>query len=362
VVEIGTVASRKPSGRSAPRRAATAALAALGLALAAPAAAQGQVRPATTASSRTIALYPVTGRGELDADAADVQSLLDAALYRVAQRSEDVVARDPLLLRASCGPARNAAPQCLAQLAGSGIAVRATVRRVGNALVVAVAAVDGVAHVHGPVTVAIDAYVQSAEPLANAVLLLVDRVVVAERRRLQEPRRAASRPPVVTVRPAPELAAASTPAAAAPVAPAKTPAAKAVPAANAGPAAKPDLAARAPAPAAAPIAAAEPRPERQARGWMRPTGKWMTGAGVALLAGGVALSVVNRSASDDLERKLGAGTLTAGDLSSYERVDRTNTLTAALFASGGAFTLAGMALWTAPPARGGVVGGFGGQF
>jgi hypothetical protein len=358
--------------RRARRRApgaAVATLASLGLALAAaPAVAQVGPRGAASVAARTISLYPVTGRGELDGDAADVQSLLDAALHRVAQRSGDVVARDPLLLRPSCGPARSATAECLAQLAGNGVVVRATVRRAGNALIIAVHAVDGAAQSHGPVSAGIDAYVQSAEPLANAVLLLVDQAVAAERRRRQEGPRAASRPPTVDDRPAgirpsavsaPRVASAPR-APRAPIVPIPRPPSASRPEERA-PAGKPDLSAAEPAPKPQAVAAA-PREDRPAGAWMRPTGRWMTGAGVALLAGGIALSTVNRSASDELDGRFEAGTLTPGDLSAYRRVDRANTLTAALFATGGAFTLAGVALWTAPPVQGRVVAGVAGRF
>lgn len=333
--------------RRAPRRApgaALASLAALGLALAAPARAQGGPQAVASVAPRTISLYPVTGRGELDGDASDVQSLLDAALHRVVQRSEDVALGDPLLLRASCGPSPTATPECLAPLASGGMVVRATVHRSGNVLLVALYAVDRAGQSHGPVTAAIDAYVQSAEPLANAVLLLVDRVAVADRRRGLDPRKERPRPSLAQT---PPVRAAPPPEASRP---------------EPAPAPKPDLAAAEPAPAAKPIATAESRAERPPGAWMRPAGRWMTGAGVALLAGGVALSAVNRSAADDLDRRYGAGTLTPADLSAYRRVERANTLTAALFATGGAFTLAGIALWTAPPAQGRIVAGVAGRF
>lgn len=361
----------RPIGRARPAR--CAALALLALLLAPPAAAQpaaratvarpgarppsGVGRPTAAVSGPgTIALYPVTGRGEMDGDAADVQSLLDAAIHRVVQRSGDLVARDPMLLRASCGSARSATPACLAQLGGGGIVVRANVHRAANALVVTLQIVDRAGESHGPVAAAIDAYVQSAEPLTNGLLVLVDQVVVAERRRAQEQRIAAARAAAGGARPARPPGA---PAAEGKRAETGTPGAAPGQGARPAPAERGDLAARQPPPSSSLVVATQ---ASAPRAWMRPTGRWMTGIGAALLAGGIALSTVNRSASDDLDRRYGAGTLTQGDLSAYRRVDRVNTLTAAVMAAGGAFTLAGIALWTAPPVEGRVVGGVAGRF
>jgi len=277
----------------APTRAAVAALVLGASSLGAPASAQVGPRP--------VALYPLVA----GADANDVQSLLDAALHRVSQRSDDVALAEPLFARAACGPAPAAAPQCLAGLAGSGLVVRTTVHRADALLVVALEAVDARARTFGPVTVNVDAFAQSAEPLAQAVLLLVEQALAAARQKVDLH---------VPLPPPPKLV--------------------------------------------APPSAPTPAP----RAWMRTAGPWLTGAGAALLAGAVALSVVNRGLSDELERKFEAGTLTPADLPSYRRVERYNTATRALFASGGAFTIVGVAIWTAAPARGQVVAGVKGTF
>jgi hypothetical protein len=328
------VATGAPTCDIARRRAPRPLLALALLALAAPAAAQ--VGP------RLVSLYPLSRAAP---DAADVESLLDSALHRLAARGGNVALASPLLARAACGPATSAAPDCLGRLAGEGIVVRATVHRAGGALLVALHAVDGAGTSTGPVSTSLDAFVQSAEPLVNALALLVDQVLAAERRRARErggPVAEAPPPSYSREDRAPPAAAA---AAEAPPAP---------------PAARPDLRAAEPPPRV-PAAAAVTRAP-QARGWKRAAGPWLTGAGAALLAGGLAVSVMNRSLSHDLEDRLAAGRLTPADLEDYDRVERYDTLSAALFASGGALTLGGVALWTAPLPRGPAVAGLAGRF
>ncbi len=284
-----------------PARAALAALVLAGSSLAAPAAAQ--VGP------RLLTVYPIPAAGRAAGDARDAMALLDAALRRAVLRSDDIRLAEPLVARAACGPAPSATPQCLAGLSGGGLVLRVAVHRSAATLVIMLEAVDAKARIIGPVTVSVDAYVQSAEPLAHGVLILVEQANAASRARSD-------------LRAAPL--------------PVPVPVVKAIP--------------LAPARSSAP------------GGWMRGAGPWLTSAGVALLAGGVTMSVMNRSLSNELDRKYAAGTLTSADLSSYRRVDQYNTLARALFASGGALTLAGVAFWTAAPERGRVVAGVAAQF
>jgi hypothetical protein len=63
--------------------------------------------------------------------------------------------------------------------------------------------------------------------------------------------------------------------------------------------------------------------------------------------------MMNESRSNDLERKYRAGLLTQADLASYDKVERYNTLTLALAASGGALTLTSAVLFTVAPSQGG---------
>lgn len=287
-----------------PQRAALAALVLVGSSLASRASAQ--VGP------RTVVVYPLSAGGS--GDARDVESLLDAALHRAVQRSGELVLAQPLVARASCGPAASATPQCLAGLAGAGLVLRVGVHRSQSTLVVLLEAIDARARVIGPVTVSVDAYAQSSGPLTHGVLMLIEQAAAAARPR------ADLRPSEPPLPPPPRAA------------------------------------------LPAPVQLAEQAAPAQPRAWMRTAGPWLTGAGLALLGGGVAVSVMNRSLSDELDRKHAAGTLGAGDLASYERVEEYNQLTQLLLASGGVFTVAGAAIWTAAPERGRVVAGVAGRF
>src|SRR5512140_3418640 len=140
----------------------------------APDSARAQVGP------RRLVVYPVApGKAAARADVADVASLLDPALRRVAQRSEEVALAEPLFARAACGPAATAALPCLAELAAGGLLLRVTVQRTPALLVVQLQAVDAKARAYGPVTVSVDAYVQSAEPLVRGLLVLVDQAAAS---------------------------------------------------------------------------------------------------------------------------------------------------------------------------------------
>lgn len=283
-----------------PQRAALAAAVLVGTCLASPA--RAQVGP------RALVVYPLSAAGPGAGDVRDVESLLDAALHRAVQRSTEIVLAQPLVARAACGPAASATAQCLAGLAGGGLVLRVGVHRSQSTLVVMLEAVDARARVVGPVTVSVDAFAQSSGPLTHGVLMLVEQAVASSR-------------PRADLRPA-----------------------------------------EPPVPLPAPVSLARQAPRGEPRAWMRTAGPWITGAGVALLGGGIAVSVMNRSLSDELDRKHAAGTLGPGDLSSYRRVDQYNQLTQLLLASGGAFTLAGAAIWTAAPERGRVVAGVAGRF
>lgn len=260
--------------------------------------------PAQT-GSRTLVVYPVAGARGADAEAADVASLIDPALRRVAQRTDQVALLEPIVARPACGPALAAQPKCLAGLAEGGLVLRVIAHRSQTLILVQLEAVDAKARTFGPVTVSIDAYAQSAEPIARGVLVLVEQVAASSRR--------------------PDLRAGV------PLPPPPTPSVVAA-------------------------LALPPSSPREPRAWMRTAGPWLTGAGAAFLAGGIAMSVVNRSLSDELDRKFAAGTLTAADLGTYRRVERNDKMTQLLFAAGGTFTLSGVALWTAAPRRGAVAG------
>lgn len=336
--------------------------------------------------ARPIVVYPVASASASASEVADVTSLLDAGLRRLVLRTDEIVLQEPLFIRATCGAATSAAVACLAGLAGNGLVIRVTVHRSQSIMVVALEAVDARARSFGPVTVSVDAYAQSSEPLVRAMLVLMEQVSAASRRQdvarggvpaPAAPVAAAPRPPAGAAAPAAEKAAlAEKPAAAAPAPPvAEKPPAPPPPAAPAAkpppaPAAeKPSLAVAPKAPPAAerrapPIVAAQPAPgaDGASRAWMRTAGPILTGAGAAILAGGIAVAVMNRSLSSQLERKYASGTLTAADLDSYRKVERSNQLSRLLFEAGGALTLGGVAVWTAAPSRGAVTAGVAARF
>lgn len=278
---------------------------------------------ATPASAQTgpwrLVVYPAGAAGAAGgaaADVADVAALLEPALRRLTLRTEQVVLGEPLVVRPSCGPASAAASSCLAGLAGGGLVLRVTVHRSQSLIVVQLEAVDAKARVFGPVTVSVDAYAQSTEPIVRGVLILVDQVAAASRR--PDLRAGAPLPP--------------------PPAPGATAAAR---------------------PPSAPFSALPGAPSEKASrpgAWMRTAGPLLTGTGAAILAGGIALSVMNRSLSNELDHKFAAGTLTPADLAAYRRVERNDRMTRIFFAAGGALTLSGVAVWTAAPSKGAVAG------
>ena len=329
-------------------RALVSGLALAALAAAAPAHAQ--------MGTRTLVVYPVASASGKAADAADVTALLDAALRRAVQRTDDFVLGEPLFTRAACGPAPAASLGCLAALAGGGVVLRVTVHRSSAIMVVQFEAVDSKARPFGPVTVSVDAFAQSSEPLLRAVLILVDQVSAAPRR--SDPGAAVPLPPPPVIAAKPAAPAAPPTAAAEKHAP--PPAAKPTPE---KPAAALAVRPPPPAPQRPSVALAEASAPSPAQGsWMRSAGPILTGAGAAVLAGGIALSIVNRSLSNELDRKFASGTLTPADVASYERVQRNDKLTRILFGTGGALTLSGVAIWTAAPARGAVAAGMTGTF
>jgi hypothetical protein len=297
-------------------RAARTALA-LMVASAAPAAAQVAARP--------VALYPFA-RSE-GAAAEDAQALLESALQRAAKRTDDIALSEPIFVRGACGPAQSAPTACLARLAGNGLVLRAILHRSERTMALGVEAVDGAGRTFGPVTVAVDPFIQNAEPLTRALLMLLEDVGGSARRQ------AGAAPP--------------------PPPPARAEAPRTEPA-------KPDLRAPEPPPPAPRAAGASVTPaaetvERSAprRSRMRSLAPWVTGAGLALLGGAAVVSTMNESLSDELERKFEAGELTPADLASYDQVERYNTITLVLAASGGALTLTGAYLFTVAPAPGG---------
>jgi len=306
-------------------RAVRTALALMMATAASPAAAQ--------AVARAVAIYPL-GRGD---GADDAQALLESALQRAANRSDDVVLSEPLVVRPACGAIQLAAVDCLAKMAGTNIVLRAVLHKSERSAALSISAIDGkTGRAVGPMTVGIDLYIQNPEPLARALVMLFEDVRQAARRQ-QGP---VPKPLVI----APPLT---------PVPKAEAP--KTAPAPE-----KPDLRAAEPPPKAAPavaVKASEPK-----RSWARAAAPWVAGTGLALLAGAAVVAVKNQDLSNQLDQKYHDGTLTQADAASYKKVDQYNQLTAILAGAGGALTLTGAWMFTVTPSQGGAGVAMAGHF
>ncbi len=209
------------------------------------------VADAAMALPLAVRVYPLSGDESQATAIADAQALLESAVPSAARRSEQLVAAKPLVLPPTCG--RVARPDCLARLAQGGIVVSGTVRLSGGVIIIALQAVDSAARVQGPVNVGIDSFVQSAEPLARALLSIESRLPVA------------SSPGAPTDR-APGHGAPSRPS-------------------GTLEAAQPPPGATGSSPT---LRFKDPEPVRGM--WRRTAGYWATSAGVALLAGGATVA------------------------------------------------------------------------
>ncbi len=297
-------------------RRARAALALVIASVASPAAAQ--------VLARMVTVYPFS-RTE-GAAAEDAQGLLESALQRAVNRADDVVLSEPLFVRPSCGPAQTAPVECLARLAGNGLLLRAVLHKSERSAAIAIEAIDGSSgRTIGPITVGVDMYIQNAEPLARAVLMLFEDARGRGSRIMPRPLATAS--PLTPVQPKQE----------APKPPPKA-----------------DLRAAEPDPPAK-VAAAEAAVSRSAprRSWARSAAPYVAGAGLALLAGAAVVSMTNEQLSSELDRKSQDGTLTPADQASYDKVKQYNTITIGLAAAGGALTVTSAVMVTVVPSQGG---------
>lgn len=306
-------------------RAARAALALVMATAAGHAAAQALARP--------VSIYPL-GRSA-DGSVEDATALLETAVQRAAARIDFVVVSEPLVTRAACGAASMAAPDCLQKLAGKGIVLRSILHKSTRSAALAIEAVDGGSgRTFGPVTVAIDTFIQNPEPIARALVMLLEDVRSAARRP------AAPKPLVV--------------------APPLTP--------------KVDTPIGGPADAAKPprqdLRAVEPAqtgPEAvvsrsASRPFARAAAPWVAGAGIALLAGAAGVAYTNQELSNELDEKYRNGTLTPADAARYDEVKRNNTVALGLAAAGGALTLTSAYLFTVTASPGGASVALAGRF
>jgi hypothetical protein len=347
-------------------RAALAAAALLGAANAA-----AQVVP--------VRLYPLDASALKKADAGDAQSLFESGFARFERRARSFVAAEPLNLRRSCG-ARTTV-DCLARLAGPGVVLTGSVTQSGGTLSFTLLAVDASGRVHGPVRVAIDAFISSAEPIARGLIDLESRVELAPPQAVAQgggaPTRpdAAAQPNRTTTAKAEPAPARKEPGADAahggrPNASAAPRPDGAVASQQAAPAAKDGLSPR-PAASAKPFVVVLPPPPvlRAAPPsglWLAPTGKWIAATGLGLLAAGATAGLVGKRLSDSLDAKYRDRGLAGADLSAYDRVDRLSLASNALIVAGSVATAGGLALWavapTVAPAHGGGQVGVSGRF
>ena len=302
-----------------PRRLALLALVAIALA------------PGAARAAIPVGMYPFRVPGLTPAQRTDLHAMLETALASAARRGI-LQPRAPLLQPATCGEAM--APVCLGAAAREGVLLVGRGEVKGSVLLVAAALYDRNGARTREVRFVLDLVIENLRPISEAITELEIEIepdaTVAGSRKAPPPERDphAPRPALATAAPPPL-----------PAKPVPTPAAKAKPL---------NVAAPAPAPAT----------------WKRQAGPLFTIVGGALLAGGATVAILNRNLAGDLNRKHAAGTLTATDRTSYDRVDRNNVLSAVLLSAGGVSAAAGTYLWITAPARpgGGAVAGAGGRF
>ncbi len=295
---------------------------------------------ASIASAQPLAvrIYPIDTRNVSDEYAADARGLLQIAVARLARGSELLYPADPLILRRSCGVPPVA--ECLARLATGGVVVTGSLRASAAALELTLEAIDAAGRVYGPVVATVDSFLQSSEPIFEALHAL--------ERRIESAAHTASAPGAAAAPHAPETEATEDRAAPVP-----------------GPSvAPPSLS---PSPSSASRADETRRPvrlgdvQRESRplagGWRGLVGKTLFFTGLASLTGGVAVAVVDQRLSQSLENRFDAGTLTGSDTASYRRVQAYNTVANALFITGGVLAATGATLWAIAPDVGAVRGG-----
>jgi hypothetical protein len=255
------------------------------------------------AAQKPAFLYPLQGDGLDAAQLGEAQGLVQSALVRARDGAFSSGVEKPLA--ASCGPAKRAAISCLAKLAGQGVVLRGWLSRSGSQFDLYLSAIDGQQRQVGPVSARIDLTIENPEP----VMAMLERLGEGLTAPLQRPPQAATPPPAT---PAPLTT-------------------------------KLEMQ---PKSSAVPPAATAPAP--QVSGLER-AGKWTAAGGLALLAGGTVVGILDRSLNSQLNDKFQQHTLTAADASSYDKVHTYNVVANTLFIAGGAAVLTGLGLWIAAP-------------
>lgn len=281
--------------------------------------------PAVASAGIPVGMYPLRVPGLSAAQRTELHGVLDAGLAAASRRGI-LSPRSPVLLPVTCG--ESPMPACLVEVAKGGLVLAGRGELKGGVVLVTAALWDAHGGRTREVRFVVDLVIQNLRPIGDALMELEVEI---------EPDGRVAR----DVRPPP----------------ARDP--------HGPPAAKPPSLAVAPAPSEAPVAAprtAATKPAASARVqtavaapvepplWKRQAGPWLTGIGVALLAGGAAVGYLNRNLAEDLDARYARGELTGADRSSYDRVKTYNALSTALFAAGGASAAAGTWIWISAPA------------
>jgi hypothetical protein len=329
--------------------------------------------PALSRAAIPVGMYPIRAPGISAADRKDLHAVLEAALASAARRGI-LQPRTPVLQLASCGD--RPTPACLGAAARDGVILAGHGETANGVLFVTVALYDRTGARTREVRFPVDLVIQNMRPVGMALAGLEleiepDGTVAGGVPAPQEPGVAANKP-----------AAAARPGATATAIPTPIPILIPTPPPTGNGARTAPPTAATPRPAAAPpapLSAPKPPPERAAAAsaqprtpvdvsapravWKRQAGPLFTILGAGLLAGGGAVAYLNQKLAHDLDAKHAAGTLTASDRASYDKVDRYNVLSAALLSAGGVSVAAGTWIWiTAPGSGSGAVALAGGTF
>src|SRR6266511_1977427 len=318
------------------------------------------IGPGAASAAVPIAIYPFRVAGLTAGQRSDLHAVLEAGLASASRRGT-VHPRSPILLPSPCGEAPAGA--CLAAAAKDGLVLAGRGELKGGGVVLVTAALwDGKGARTREVRFVVDLVIQNMRPVGEALQELEveidpDGTVAHDNKPLP------ARDPHGPTGPALVAAPSAEPPPPPPAPPRDPPSVERPPLPFVPlpppPKLLPPKAAQAkPAPARVTLPA--PRPAL----WKRTAGPWLTGIGAALLAGGAAVGYLDRELAHDLDAKHASGTLTAADRASFDRVDRYNVLSLALFAAGGAAAAGETFIWiTAPVAPGHpAMAGAGGRF
>lgn len=304
-----------------------------------------------------VGLYPLQGEGLTDAERAEVQSVVEAALQS-AERRGVLEPRSPLLVPGNCKAPITVG--CVATAAKGGVVLYAKAKRRGAAISVTVLFVDATGRKTRAVAFPVDLFIQNLRPATDAIATIEAELAAGNLEESLPPPPPAVAKPAEPERPAPS----ARPAPAEPPARAETPAPapKAEPPA---PVAEPPVSSApidlTPRPKAEPPRTAKraappvlpPAPEAPSGDWRKGAGTWLTGGGVAMLVGGAVVGLTGKRLSDALSDRYARGELTPDDARLYDRVRLYERVANGLFIAGGVCLASGLTLQAMVPAGGG---------